>query len=245
MLRNKTRTPDLDPTGRVPQHQLGKIEIGGTKYQLLRLGAWNSAVGYLPGNLVASGGADYVCILAHVNHTPPNATYWEPFVESEYLLDARRVWAKQTSTSAAEEHLNVVTTTVPANSSTFLDLVSYSGAGLVDVTTLATRAVVSVNGVYAASGSAQVFLPAAEPAGDGIDFGVTAVQASLYPPSTPLPGVGTFVNPGNTSDHLFGTGAVTGIMRGGLDWFQVAVTNRNSYDVDVIAGLSIVLIVAL
>lgn len=37
---------------------------------------WSAAVAYLIGDAVTVGGVVYVCILAHTNHTPPNATYW-------------------------------------------------------------------------------------------------------------------------------------------------------------------------
>jgi hypothetical protein len=37
---------------------------------------WSSAVAYLAGNHVLSGGVVYRCILASTNHVPPNATYW-------------------------------------------------------------------------------------------------------------------------------------------------------------------------
>lgn len=38
--------------------------------------AWNGATNYVAGDLVVSGGVNYYCILAHINHVPPNATYW-------------------------------------------------------------------------------------------------------------------------------------------------------------------------
>jgi hypothetical protein len=38
--------------------------------------AWSSATAYIVGDKVNVGGSNYVCILANVNHTPPNATYW-------------------------------------------------------------------------------------------------------------------------------------------------------------------------
>ncbi|MDP9149759.1 MAG: hypothetical protein M3O36_07465, partial [Myxococcota bacterium] len=38
--------------------------------------AWSGATAYIVGDLVASGGTNYYCILAHTNQAPPNATYW-------------------------------------------------------------------------------------------------------------------------------------------------------------------------
>src|SRR5216683_5375811 len=39
-------------------------------------GAWNSATAYKVNDVVNLNGTSYVCILAHTNFTPPNATYW-------------------------------------------------------------------------------------------------------------------------------------------------------------------------
>jgi hypothetical protein len=39
-------------------------------------GAWSGATAYIVGDGVSSGGSSYICILAHTNQTPPNATYW-------------------------------------------------------------------------------------------------------------------------------------------------------------------------
>lgn len=38
--------------------------------------AWNGATNYIAGDLASRLGVDYYCILAHINHQPPNATYW-------------------------------------------------------------------------------------------------------------------------------------------------------------------------
>lgn len=40
-------------------------------------GAWSGATGYNVGDVVTSAGSSYVCILAHTNQAPPNATYWQ------------------------------------------------------------------------------------------------------------------------------------------------------------------------
>jgi hypothetical protein len=41
------------------------------------LGAWSGATAYVVGDAVESGGSSYVCISAHTNQVPPNATYWD------------------------------------------------------------------------------------------------------------------------------------------------------------------------
>lgn len=41
------------------------------------LGAWSGATAYTVGDVVASSGNSYVCVLDHTNHVPPNATYWQ------------------------------------------------------------------------------------------------------------------------------------------------------------------------
>lgn len=41
------------------------------------LGAWSGATAYTIGDVVASGGNSYVCVLDHTNHVPPNVTYWQ------------------------------------------------------------------------------------------------------------------------------------------------------------------------
>jgi len=38
--------------------------------------AWSATQTYAVGDVVALAGTFYYCILAHTNHTPPNATYW-------------------------------------------------------------------------------------------------------------------------------------------------------------------------
>lgn len=38
--------------------------------------AWSAGQNYGVGDIANSGGSSYRCILAHINHVPPNATYW-------------------------------------------------------------------------------------------------------------------------------------------------------------------------
>lgn len=49
--------------------------------------SWSSARAYVVGDVVLIGGQAYVCILAHVNHPPPNATFWAVFGGS-ILMDS-------------------------------------------------------------------------------------------------------------------------------------------------------------
>jgi hypothetical protein len=39
-------------------------------------GAWSNGHAYAVGDGVSNNGSSYVCIQAHTNHEPPNATYW-------------------------------------------------------------------------------------------------------------------------------------------------------------------------
>lgn len=48
-----------------------------TAIAALHTGAWSSGTSYLAGQIATSGGSAYLCILAHTNHVPPNATYWK------------------------------------------------------------------------------------------------------------------------------------------------------------------------
>lgn len=56
----------------------------------LSLAGWSAVVNYVPGDLVNLLGVAYYCKLAHINQTPPNATYWFPLsgtyeIPSPYL----------------------------------------------------------------------------------------------------------------------------------------------------------------
>lgn len=51
--------------------------------------AWNSGTAYVIGDCASVAGVDYVCILGHTNHTPPNATYWIPLVGAKVHSDGR------------------------------------------------------------------------------------------------------------------------------------------------------------
>lgn len=39
--------------------------------------AWSSSTAYVTGDKVMSASVAYLCVLAHTNHIPPNATYWD------------------------------------------------------------------------------------------------------------------------------------------------------------------------
>jgi hypothetical protein len=47
----------------------GRVTVAGVP-------AWSNATNYVIGDLVVSGGVNYYCVQAHINHVPPNATYW-------------------------------------------------------------------------------------------------------------------------------------------------------------------------
>ena len=45
---------------------------------------WRGIANYQPGNIATLGGNAYRCILAHVNTTPPSATYWTSYAASTW-----------------------------------------------------------------------------------------------------------------------------------------------------------------
>lgn len=55
-----------------PQGPQGERGPSFTNYK----GAWSGATAYAVNDAVTSGGSSYICILAHTNQAPPNATYW-------------------------------------------------------------------------------------------------------------------------------------------------------------------------
>ena len=61
-------------------------------------GAWSSSTSYAVNDAVSLGGASYICILAHTNHTPPNATYWN--VICSFAPPPRTTASKTTATLA-------------------------------------------------------------------------------------------------------------------------------------------------
>lgn len=48
--------------------------------------AWSGATNYVVGDLASRLGVNYYCILAHINHQPPNATYWYPLTGTIYEI---------------------------------------------------------------------------------------------------------------------------------------------------------------
>lgn len=72
--------------------------------------AWSGATSYVPGNIVSSGGNNYICILATLNNVPPNATYWKQvtianlgtynvattYNAGDYVTDSRGYWFTMT-----------------------------------------------------------------------------------------------------------------------------------------------------
>lgn len=47
---------------------------------------WSGATNYVIGDLVLVGSVNYYCILGHINHSPPNATYWYPLTGNVYEI---------------------------------------------------------------------------------------------------------------------------------------------------------------
>lgn len=59
------------------------------------LSAWSNVTAYVVGDLVVSGGVNYYCVLAHTNHSPPNATYW-------YAMPAANIYEIPTPYTSAD-----------------------------------------------------------------------------------------------------------------------------------------------
>lgn len=85
------RRPSLDPSGRVPAHQLGQIQVPGGVVQLLDFGAWDASIGYVPGNVVTDG-TQWLCIAANTNQEPPNDTYWQAYDPGGFALAPDQLW---------------------------------------------------------------------------------------------------------------------------------------------------------
>lgn len=63
-----------------------RFHTGGASLVIGTPAAYNGATNYTPGDLVASGGFNYVCINAIVGIAPPSATYWYQVTDTEYEL---------------------------------------------------------------------------------------------------------------------------------------------------------------
>ncbi len=55
-----------------PQGPQGDRGPAFTQYQ----GTWSGATAYVVNDAVSYNGSSYICIMAHTNQAPPNATYW-------------------------------------------------------------------------------------------------------------------------------------------------------------------------
>lgn len=159
-------------------------------------------------------------------------TKWRPFTAGFTL-------------NSAEEHLYVSSTTVAAISSVQLNWSHWDGATLLDLTAPG-QPVTSTGGIYGVGASVQI-TPSGTPAiGDGVDIALLAVQSIGFPPSTPSPSRATYVYPGTSDPGVwYGEAHIPVAIMGATDSFELHVVNFNSYDVTVVAGIRVVLIVAL
>lgn len=66
-------------------HQYIVIYHAGAPLSVVGCGAWSGATNYVAGDVVESGIGFYYCILAHINHVPPNGTYWYSMTPVNYL----------------------------------------------------------------------------------------------------------------------------------------------------------------
>lgn len=69
---------DLDMNGYRILNQGSPLTVDGLVWK----DAWNGGTAYVVGDIVSSSNVLYICILAHTNQVPPNATYWQVFLTS-------------------------------------------------------------------------------------------------------------------------------------------------------------------
>lgn len=63
-----------------------RFHTGGASLGVGTPAAYSGATAYTPGDLVANGGSNYVCIANTTGNAPPNATYWYLQSDTEYEL---------------------------------------------------------------------------------------------------------------------------------------------------------------
>jgi hypothetical protein len=146
--------------------------------------------------------------------------------------------------TAAEEHLQVASTTCAATDTTVFVWSHYDGASIVDLSTT-TQAKITVHGVYAVTAELTIFLPAVEPAGDAFDVWLKANQAApAWPPGDVPPSNVTAITSSDTFETVQVVVPRTAVMAV-ADFFSLEIFNRASYDVDVVAAISVVKILEL
>ena len=142
---------------------------------------------------------------------------------------------------SAEEHLQIVPTTVAALDTTVLSMSHYDGSSLFDLST-AGRAKAVAHGIYALTATFTLE-PASTVAGDSIEIWMKAIQVSpAWPPGAPIPALHTVVTNGVSVQEA--NLSLTTIMAVN-DYFQIDVNNFAGYDVDVLAAICAVKILEL
>lgn len=68
-----------------------RFYIDGGQLQTGTVAAYDGATGYTPGDLVSSGGTNYVCVKDVTGTAPPNVTYWHPL--SGTILEIPTPWS--------------------------------------------------------------------------------------------------------------------------------------------------------
>lgn len=63
-----------------------RFYLDGAPIEVAGVAAWSGATNYTVGDLASSGGVNYYCVLAHINHAPPNATYWHALPGAIYEI---------------------------------------------------------------------------------------------------------------------------------------------------------------
>ncbi len=125
----------------------------GKSNQVSDRGAWVGTTYYTAGDLTRLSGAFYLCLLAHANQSPPNATYWIPVPDSAGLSDATTsaVGVVKIRTTASGAHPVALTTDDigAANGVAFLDAGSKVTAGQLPIAGVLLRGGLRVDGITA------------------------------------------------------------------------------------------------
>lgn len=98
-------------------------------------GAWSSLTSYNVDDAVEDGGSSYICIQAHTNQQPPNATYWDLLASAGSVTDVTAT-APITSTGGATPNIAINSATTTTEGS-----IEIATQAEVDAGTDATRAV--------------------------------------------------------------------------------------------------------
>lgn len=96
------------------------VEVGSSYLRFFKNGAplvataataWSNATNYVVGDQASSGGVNYSCILAHINHAPPNVTYWVPQTGAGGIIEVATPYTTAGLIGSWEQSGNIVVIT--------------------------------------------------------------------------------------------------------------------------------------